>query len=356
MAQVAVSGQSAPMTRLDRRTFLAASTAAATLTPSLARAREGGWSARAALPWATQEIYAAACDGRIITAGGLKAVQGQPLHIEDRVGAYDPATDRWTELPRLPAPRHHPMLIDHGRMVFALGGYGRGPTGDWTNMTTGWILTDGEWTPGYTLPEPQAEAVGARLGRNLHLVTGRTPQGEANGQWADQADTDAHWVLSAGSRWEKAAPCPMARNSAAGAVLDGALWVAGGRTVNGGGTGRLDRYDPATDRWDTLAPIPPSPATGQQVGGGLALAAAGGKLVAFGGEWFRPRAGGGGGGVFAETWIYDPGQDRWTQGPDMATPRHGLAAVAVVDTIYAVAGGSVVSGGNATGIVERLTL
>lgn len=136
-------------------------------------------------------------------------------------------------------------------------------------------------------------------------------------------------------------------------MLDGALWVAGGRTVNGGGTGRLDRYDPQADRWETRAPIPASRTTGQQVGGGLAMAAVGGRLVAFGGEWFAP---GGGGGVFAETWIYDPAADRWSAGPDMATPRHGLAAAAVDGVVYALAGGAVVSGGRATGVVEALRL
>ena len=152
----------------------------------------------------------------------------------------------------------------------------------------------------------------------------------------------------------------MARNSAAGAVLDGALWVAGGRTVSGGGTGRLDRYDPVADRWDTLAPIPRSYASNSQVGGGLAMVALGGRLVAFGGEWFAPRGagggGGGGGGVFAETWIYDPARDRWEAGPAMRTPRHGLAAAAYGDAIYAIGGGSVVSGGNATALVEALSI
>ena len=113
--------------------------------------------------------------------------------------------------------------------------------------------------------------------------------------------------------------------------------------MTGGGTGRLDRYDPASDRWDTLAPIPASD-TGQQVGGGLAMAAVGERLVAFGGEWFaRP-----GGGVFSETWIYDIARDAWTRGPDMATPRHGLAACAVGGTVLAIAGGEVVSGGKAS--------
>jgi hypothetical protein len=299
-----------------------------------------------------QEIYCAVSGGRIVTAGGLRR-PGRVTEIEDRTGVYDPATDAWSEGPRLPQPRHHPMLIAGAEgTVFALGGYGRSDAGDWTGMTEVWAMEADSWRETGRMPRPLCETVGAELGGRLHLVTGRSP-GAANGQWNDQVDVDTHRVFLPGEgRWETARPCPMARNSAAGAVLDGALWVAGGRTVNGGGTGRLDRYDPVADRWDTLAPIPASPVTGQQVGGGLAMAAAGGGLVAFGGEWFAP----GGGGVFAETWVYDPAADRWEPGPPMRTPRHGLAAAAVDGVIFAIAGGELVSGGRAGGVVEALTV
>lgn len=338
------------MTRIDRRAFMAASAASAAMIGAGSRvlAQEPGWTPRASLPWAVQEIYAAVWDGKIVTAGGLMMRRGAPLHVEDRVGAYDPARDVWSELPRLPEKRHHPMVMTAGGQLHVVGGYSQTSAGDWVNTTTAWTLRDGGWVEGAALPSPQAEAVGVGVGDRLHLITGRTPAGAANAGWNDQADTDRHLVWSDG-RWETARPCPMARNSAAAAVLDGAIWVAGGRTVSGGGTGRLDRYDPATDRWDTLAPIPRSYAQNNQVGGGLAMAEAGGRLVAFGGEWFaRP-----GGGVFAETWIYDPSRDAWTAGPDMKTPRHGLAAASVGGAVYAIAGGAVVSGGQAVGVVER---
>lgn len=341
------------MSQIDRRAFLAAAGASA-LVPFVAHARTSteGWFARALLPWAVQEIYCAVSGGRIVTAGGLRR-PGRVTEIEDRTGVYDPATDAWSEGPRLPSPRHHPMLIAGAEgTVFALGGYGRSEAGDWTGMTEVWAMEADGWREAGRMPGPLCETVGVELGGRLHLVTGRSP-GAANGQWNDQVDVDTHRVfLPEAGRWETARPCPMARNSAAGAVLYGALWVAGGRTVGGGGTGRLDRYDPVADRWDTLAPMPASPVTGQQVGGGLAMAAAGGKLVAFGGEWFAP----GGGGVFAETWVYDPAADRWAPGPPMRTPRHGLAAAAVDGVIYAIAGGELVSGGRAGGVVEALTL
>ena len=56
--------------------------------------------------------------------------------------------------------------------------------------------------------------------------------------------------------------------------------------------------------------------------------------------------------MFAETWIYEPTADRWTAGPPMRTPRHGLAAAAIDGTVYAIAGGEVVSGGRAGGTAE----
>jgi len=341
------------MTLLDRRLFLAAAASAVAAPALAAPRREAGWTVRASAPWMVQEIYCAVWRGGIVLAGGLVGRPGGELHIEDRTALYDPAADRWTEMARLPEPRHHPMLIGHDDTVYALGGYGRSGAGDWTSMTQVWALRDERWIPAGEMPGPQAETVGVSLNGRLHLVTGRAPEGTANGQWNDQDDIGLHRAFDpAGNRWETLRPCPMARNSAAGAVLDGALWVAGGRTVAGGGTGRLDRYDPVADRWDTLAPIPRSYASASQVGGGLAMAAAGGKLVAFGGEWFqRP-----GGGVFAETWVYDPARDAWSAGPDMATPRHGLGAAAVGDVVDAIAGGAVVSGGRATGIVESLAL
>jgi len=336
---------------LHRRTFLAA-VAAVAAAPVVSRA-ETGWTPRASMPWPTQEIYCAAQDGSITIAGGLVRSAAGGLHINDRTAIYDVKADRWSEGPRLPQPRHHPMLASAAGRIWAFGGYDRRDRGEWTAMTDIWAIDRGVWAQVGQMPQRLCETVGLSVGDRVHLVTGRSPKGEANGQWNDQGDVTTHLVFdAAANRWETARPAPMARNSAAGAVLDGKLFVAGGRTVDGGGTGRLDRYDPARDRWDTLAPIPASPATGRQVGGGLAMAEAGGRLIAFGGEWFEGR----GGGVFAETWIYDPARDAWTAGPAMRTPRHGLAAASVDGVIYAIGGGEAASGGKASGLVETLSL
>ncbi len=101
------------------------------------------------------------------------------------------------------------------------------------------------------------------------------------------------------------AAVPLARNSATGAALGGLFYLAGGRRVGEGNSAQLDAYDPKTDTWTTLRPMP-------RAAGGLAGAALNGKLYVFGGE--------GGPGVIANCWSYDPATDQWTAEPDMATP------------------------------------
>lgn len=340
---------------INRRTLMTAAGAVA-LTPAVVHARRGpSWYERAPMPWAIQEIYAAAWGERIITAGGL-AMTPEGFHVSDRTAIYDTRADAWVEGPRLPEARHHPMIVVADDKPYALGGYRRSAQGDWTSTTDIWALEE-DWTPAGTMPAPQAETVGVEHAGRIHLIGGRAPHGSGDGGWNDQGDIAAHRVFHPlDGRWEEAAPLPMARNSAAACVLDGAIWVAGGRTVESGGTGRLDRYDAAHDRWDTLAPIPPSPATGRQVGGGLAMGVIDGRLVAFGGEWFGSDNTSRRGGVFAETWIYDPLRDIWGEGPPMPTPRHGLAAATVGSGIYAIGGGAVVGGGQASAALEVFTL
>ena len=202
------------------------------------------------------------------------------------------------------------------------------------------VLDGNAWRPLPPMPRLQCETVAVALGDRIHLASGRAPKGEQNLEWSDQGDIDAHQVFDArAGRWDAARPCPLARNSAAGAEIGGLFYLAGGRRVGEGNSAQLDAYDPKTDRWTTLRPMP-------RAAGGLAAAAAGGKLYVFGGE--------GGPGVIAETWSYDPKTDRWTGEPGMATPRHGLAGVGIGGRVYAIGGGAKESGGQVTATVEAL--
>jgi N-acetylneuraminic acid mutarotase len=329
------------MSKITRRTALA--TAAGALA-SPVRAEPPRWKMVHSVLWPVQEVYCTIdLDGRIVIAGGMHVQDGK-LRILDNSAAYYPQHDTWMELSRLPSPRHHPVLATAAGRVMAFGGYGQG-AGPWTAMRQVFFFRNQAWFLGGLMPKAQSETVALTLGERVHLIGGRAPKGEANAQWQDQGDIALHQVFDpATERWQEAAPAPTARNSAAGAVIGGLAYVVGGRTVAGGNLAALERYDPKADMWETLRPMP-------QASGGLAAATVGGRLYAFGGEWFEP----GGGGVYRETFVYDPKTDQWEASVPMRTPRHGLAAAAVGGTIYAIGGGAKVSGGQTTPDHEALT-
>ncbi|OZB13986.1 MAG: galactose oxidase, partial [Hyphomonas sp. 34-62-18] len=75
--------------------------------------------------------------------------------------------------------------------------------------------------------------------------------------------------------------------------------------------------------------------------------AVGGKLYAFGGEYFDN-----GGGVYPEAWMYDPAGDAWQPIAPMPHPRHGLGAVTLDGTIYVIGGALKASGVDTSALVE----
>lgn len=314
---------------------------AAAAAPAAALAR-GAWGPREPIPWPVQEVYGTAWRGQVVIAGGMApgatGLRGG-VNPQDRTGVYDPRANRWREGPRLPFPRHHPVLAAVGDRIYAIGGYRVTEAGAWVGVTDVLSWDGGEaWTSAPSLPQLQCETVALTLGDRIHVVSGRAPKGAANLAWSDQGDIDLHQVFDAKvGKWTKAAPCPQARNSAAGGVIGGKLYLVGGRRVGEGNSGRLDRYDPSTDKWETLAAMP-------RGAGGLAAAVMDGRLYTFGGE--------GGPGVISDCWSYDPTTDKWSAEAPMRTPRHGLAAATVGGRIYAVGGGIKESGGQVSDVVE----
>ncbi|MBI4200436.1 MAG: hypothetical protein HY535_08205 [Chloroflexi bacterium] len=126
-----------------------------------------------------------------------------------------------------------------------------------------------------------------------------------------------------GGTWETKAPMPTARHGAAGGVINGKLYVAGGHD----GTqylATLEVYDPATNTWASLSPM----LTAQHsVGGGVIN----GKLYVVGGI-------GAGNQKLATLEVYDPATNTWTTKAPMPTARSGAGVVAIDGKLYVVGG------------------
>ncbi len=138
---------------IDRRSVLAG---AAAFAPGMAEARSR-WAACAPIPWPVQEVYGTAWRGKAVIAGGmapgLQGVRGG-INPQDRTGVYDPAQDRWSEGPRLPFARHHPVLATAADRVYAFGGYRVTEAGGWVAIPDALMLDGEAWTPAPPLPRP----------------------------------------------------------------------------------------------------------------------------------------------------------------------------------------------------------
>jgi len=254
-----------------------------------------GWRRQDDVPWKMQEVYGALFQGKAVIGGARHGLPGEPAG-------------------------------DH-----------------WRQQTTVFVLENGKWSVGPSLPMAQSEGVAFVRGDHIHLITGRTSLSPMSTRWEEQRDVEYHQVLDTRTgTWTFASPAPSARNSAGGGSIDGRFYLVGGRTMNGGNIARLDMYDPKEDRWRELAALP-------EPAGGFAATVFENRLYAFGGERLGME---GPGGVIPKSWVYDPAADRWDSLPDMLTPRHGLTAVALADRILLIGGGSLPATGRTTNVTE----
>jgi N-acetylneuraminic acid mutarotase len=117
----------------------------------------------------------------------------------------------------------------------------------------------------------------------------------------------------------------VARQEVAVATVDGRVFVVGGLLFDQSTTGTVEAWDPGTDAWTTVAPLP--------VPLHHSVAAeVGGKLYVIGGwaDYFHTPE--------ALSFVYDPGIDAWSSAAPMPTAR-GSPAAAVLDGHVHVVGG-----------------
>jgi N-acetylneuraminic acid mutarotase len=182
------------------------------------------WSLASPAPVALNHMGAVARRGKLYVVDGyigdyetLRRSAGVTVAILLR---YDPARDKWTELPRPPTRRGAVAAGVIGNKLYVAGGF--------------------------TSPEKDLAL--------LEIYDFRT------------------------GRWHRGPDMHVARDHSAGAVVDGKFYVIGGRPLSlYGDLGDTERYDPATRRWERLADLPLSRSS-------ISAATVGKRIVVFGGE------------------------------------------------------------------------
>ena len=128
------------------------------------------------------------------------------------------------------------------------------------------------------------------------------------------------------NQWTVKSPMPTARHHAASAVVDGEIYVIGGRIGEElNNVDLIEKYDPVSDSWTIdLEPMPSKRS-------GNAATSLNGYIYVLGGEQNE--------GTFNDNERYDPRTDTWTKELPMMNARHGLGVVSFDNKIYAIGGG-----------------
>jgi N-acetylneuraminic acid mutarotase len=276
------------------------------------------WRAVTPCPVARFEAMGGVSGGKMLVMGGFT---DSALNVTTRIDVYDPATDTWSVAQPLPSAQTHVAVAALGDSLVLAGGF-VGPASSWHTTDEVWIRWhDGSFVNGPPLPSPRAAATAAVLGGVVHVAGGLATDGVT-----DTGDHDSNMLAGA---FQSLAPLPNPRNHLGGAAIGSSFYAVAGRhgwDETAGDQTDLDRFDPATGQWTSLAPIPQA---ASEIAG--ATFAAGGRLVVVGGSisGVHPTA---------KVWSYDPGANAWSALPDLPEPRKGAAAVAIGNSIIVSTG------------------
>jgi N-acetylneuraminic acid mutarotase len=359
------------MTKLDRRTFLAGSSALVT-TPTFAQqaghehgglyeslqrpgriglpeiaatqhvfdspapkaANPGRWIVKAPLPLPRSEMaWAVAHKERMHMLGGYGAQRvDRPYHH-----VYDPRRDEWIDAPPLPKGANHVGVAILDDTLYAIGGFieqNRRPHAECFALG----LNGTAWRSIAPLPRPCGAVACVAVAGKVHGIGGAIGD-----TFPTKKSVDWHLAYDPKTdRWETRAPLPQGRDHTGTLVVGSLVHVIGGRVDSFLTNSNLHHiYDPAKDAWEPRRPLPTA-----RSGHGAVLYR--GKIFVMGGEGYER--------VYGQNEAYDPNTDRWEAFAPMPTPRHGLGAALVGDAIHVAGGGPIMGGAVQSAVHEAFTL
>lgn len=127
--------------------------------------------------------------------------------------------------------------------------------------------------------------------------------------------------------WINGSPMPTPRTEISATILDGKIYVVGGKTKNEQ-TNIVEVYDPKLDKWSTdVSPLPIAldHSASDTYNGKIYLV---GGFIEDGGSRH----------AINSLFIYDPVINKWKEGQPMLTSRAGLTAKFINGTLYAIGG------------------
>ena len=264
------------------------------------------WTKKQSMPRPAHHAALAAANGKIYVMGGFVPPSDTALPLGaawqpiDNAWEYDPATDSWKSLPPLPTRRGSAVAVEVGGKIYTIGG---------ATTVEGPVLNDSQGRLG----DPKAPFF--------------TAFGPARVLSVNEVYDPAT------KKWESRAPMSVARNHAFAGAVNGKIYVIGGRTGQGfiltaTNTDVVEEYDPVSNTWNVPRERMPTARSGGVSG------TDGRRIYVAGGEVTTQQLVG----AFRAIEAYDPLTNTWSKLPPMPMPRHGVAGAVIGNRLYLVSG------------------
>ncbi len=209
---------------------------------------------------------------------------------------------------------------------------------------TAGACAQGRWLKLAPFPEPAEELVGAAAGGKMYVFCGLAPGWKPIGM--------VYEYDSATDKWTKKKPMPLLSHHVAFTEHGGKIYAFGGFVLPQSGPPAwvpIDNaweYDPATDTWKALAPVPTKRGSPLAVTVGNKIYVIGGAAAGPNQPAVHPARPHHSVGTVEE---YDPAANTWRARNSMPTPRNHATAGAVNGKIYVIGGrvgGAFISSGS----------
>ena len=307
------------------------------------------WEKLAPFPEPAEEILGAAAGGKMYVFAGLIPFW-KPKGL---VYEYDPATDHWTKKQPMALPSHHVAFTEYHGKIYAFGGFiypTSGPAA-WVPINNAWEYDPAAdtWKALAPMPSKRGSPVAAAVGNKIYVIGGvsllpgstETALGfnipQASVGTVEEYDPETN-------TWRERSPMPTPRNHTTAGVVNGKIYVIGGRVgaafiSEATDISVVEEYDPAADKWSS--PRSRMPTARSALGSGVLN----GRIYVAGGEFQDPHMMA----TFKAVEAYNPASDSWSIMPSMPVSRHGLAAGVIGNRLILV-GGDVQSSGSGVNV------
>ena len=253
----------------------------------------------------------------LILAVGIWAI-GRSRSSSSTEFTAPPQTDesRWEIASQMGSPRSRFATVAANNLIYLIGGQSEGRV---TGHVERFDIDDGSWKSLASKPTAVEDVKGAILQGQIWVPGGRLASGQVS---------DAFEIFDPrDSMWTEGPRLPMPLSAYALTVFEGSLYLFGG--WNGEEyVSTVLQYSPGQDSWETLTPMP-------SARGYAEAAAAGGTIIVMGG--FDGET------ALSSTYAYSPElegtvADPWDARAPMPEARYGMGVASVADVIHVIGG------------------